>query len=455
MTRMITLAATAILVGTDPAVAQSDPNPLAAALQDKAPAVLAHLKKKGFTNVGVLKFLVRRGDNPPGDVGDLNMSLAHKTEVALILANTDERFGIIDKASEFVEREKMTSANHLTVDGRKAFFTRKFDLAWSRDKVEPSGFVTGVATLATDLKTVTVRLQVFDKTGAMEDVPGDVTAPIDPETLAQAGYSFSVSAARQKALIAGEAPPDAETRRAEAIEGALNASASEPAGACPPPFTPLADSPVRWKVLYNGKPVTVTGNTVPEPKADDRIEFVLTNPGTATYAVVLLVNGENTLYQERAAPLACRKWVLGPGAEVTVRGFQMEADMAVPFRVQKPDEPDPDVVRYGAEAGTFRLVVYHGSMSSRAPSDLVLGGDSNALAIARTRGGTRPTGVKPQSLKSLQADLRGRAKGSDGARGFVVKGGTAERAETETVSFTPSAETPVADISLRYYTPKK
>jgi hypothetical protein len=57
--------------------------------------------------------------------------------------------------------------------------------------------------------------------------------------------------------------------------------------------------------------------------------------------------------------------------------------------------------------------------------------------------------VKPQSLKALQADLRGRL-GGNGARGYVVKGGSTEKFETSSVFFVPSPELPVADISLRY-----
>ncbi|MDB5311705.1 MAG: hypothetical protein JWO38_5907 [Gemmataceae bacterium] len=451
------IAAAFVLALIVPA-ARADGDPLAAGLQDKAPAVLAHLKKKGFANVGVLKFVVRHGDGPArDDAGDLNLSLANKTEVALILANTDERFGIIDKASEFVDREKMTSANHLTAAGRKAFFARKYDLAWSRDKVEPSGFVTGLVTLSDDLKRMTIRLQVFDKTGDVEDLPGEITAATDVETLAQAGFSYTLAPTRQKALIAGEPPPSAAVRRTEAVEGAVRAAAPETN-----PETPvdvLADCPVKWKVLYNGKPAKVRGTTVPEPGDDDRLEFELTNPGPGTYAVVLLVNGENTLYQERVAPAVCRKWVLPAGAAVTVRGFQMGPNMVVPFKVVRPEDAGPDAVSYGPHAGTFRLVAYHGMTTSTPPADdreIVGDGKAGALmAIARTRGTTRPAGVKPQSLKALQADLRGRAKGADGARGYVVKGGTAERFDTESVYFTPTTDTPVADVSLRYFGPKK
>ena len=66
----------------------------------------------------------------------------------------------------------------------------------------------------------------------------------------------------------------------------------------------------------------------PEPKASDTIAFKLVNTGTSTYAAVLMVNGQNTLYNETMSALACRKWVLEPGMEVTIRGFQTDAETA-------------------------------------------------------------------------------------------------------------------------------
>lgn len=452
MTRPLAYPAAFVLAMAVPLGARADVETLATGLQEKAPAVLDHLKKKGFKNVGVLKFLVRKGDGTPqDDVGDLNLSLANKLEVALILANTDERFGIIDKASEFVDREKITSANHRTMDGRKAFFGRKYELAWSRDKVEPSGFLTGMVTLSDDLKSVTVKLQVFDQTGAVEELPCEIATAADPETLAQAGFSYAIAPSSRTE------PASAAVRREDAVESAAKAAAAGPRADVP--FTPLADCPVKWTVLYDGKPARVTGNTVPEPPADSKVEFVLGNPGPGTYAAVLLVNGESTLYQEMLAPLVCRKWVLTPGTEVTVKGFQTAPDMVVPFKVVRPEDLGPDAFGYGPHAGTFRLVVYPGTTSATPPpDDRELANDAKlagALAIARTRGTTRPTAVKPQSLRALQATLRGSTKGGGGARGYVVKGGAAEKFETEGVHFAPSSDTPVADISLRYFTPKK
>jgi len=430
-------------------IAASDP--LDEALLDKAGGVLDQLRKKGYKNVGVVKFLVRHGDaEPSDDVGDLNLTLANKLEVALILANTDDKFGIIDKASEQVVREKLLAANHRTEEGRKAFFIRKYELAWSRDKVEPSGFLTAIATFSQDLKKLKIQLQVFDKSGRLEEIAGTVSAPTNPEMLAQAGFSYALAPASQKALIAGDPPPAREVQKREIVEQVAKSVAKDPVEV--PPRSPLSDSPITWTVLFNGKPVSPNGTAIPEPKATDRVEFTLSNPTQGTYAVVLLVNGENTLYQERLAPAACRKWVLAPGMTVTVRGFQVGPDQVAPFAVLSPEEPLPDAVRYGEHAGTFRMVVFHGKMSDVNPAENLAKPDAKAaseLALSRTRGGTRPEGVKPLSLKALQADLRGRL-GTDGSRGFVVKGGATEKFETRSVYFIATPELPVADISLRY-----
>jgi hypothetical protein len=441
------LAILALVVAAPLARAAGDP--LDEALLERAPKILGELKKRGFTNIGVVKFLVRHGEmDASDDVGDLNLTLANKLEVALILANDDDKFGVIDKASEQVVREKLLGANHLSEPGRQAFFVRKYELAWSRDKVDASGFLTALATFAPDLSRLTLQVQVFDKTGRLEELTGTIAAPTAPELLAQAGFSYALAPARQKALVAGEPPPAREVQKQEIVERV--ARSAEPMAR--EADAPLADCPIKLTLLYNGKPVSVSHMTVAEPKATDRVEFTLENPTDGTYAVVLLVNGENTLYQERTAPAACRKWVLGPKMSVTIKGYQVGQDRVAPFTVLPPEEPLPDAVRYGDHAGTFRLVVFHGKMTDANPADNMAisdAKDSAALALSRTRGGTRPAGVKPQALKALQADLRGRL-GVDGARGYVVKSGATETFATRSVYFVPSPELPVADISLRY-----
>src|SRR3954466_6827164 len=87
---------------------------LDAALLRQAPRVLADLKAHGVRNVGVLKFRVKKGEQPVSDrVGTLNLDLAARLEIALVLA-TDIKapVGIIHDASAVAARTP--GANHLT-----------------------------------------------------------------------------------------------------------------------------------------------------------------------------------------------------------------------------------------------------------------------------------------------------------------------------------------------------
>jgi len=446
-----------ILLSASAATATAaEPETFDSAIGKRATGLHQMLKKKGYSNVGVLKFLVQQGTDGKlnDDAGDLNLTMANKLETALVLANLDEKFGIIDRASEAVVKEKITTANHRSDEGRKAFFTRQYELGWSRDKVTPAAFLTGIATLSPDLKSMTVQLQVFDATGKLEDISEPLVVASEPEMLAQAGFSYSVPKATQKALVSGKAPSAAKVKE-EAVETIKQlAAAPAPKPEADEPFAPLADSPIQLTILYNDQPVKVTNGRVPEPKETDTIAFKLVNPSNSTYAAVLLINGQNTLYNETVSPLACRKWVLEPGMEVTVRGFQTDADTSAAFRVTKPDEPVEDAVRYGPHAGTFRMVVFSGSMTEtpvKKEYDLAM---ANQLAMANTRGTPSTGQAKPQSLKALQRDLRGRAADDKNSRGYVVKGKDTQKSETTSVFFAPHADTPVTDVSIKYIVPK-
>src|SRR5437868_4967033 len=80
--------------------ARADHDSIDEAFAKAAPQLLNKLKARKAKNVGVLKFLVQKGEAKPEDaVGELNMGLADRLEAALILANESEKFGILDRAS--------------------------------------------------------------------------------------------------------------------------------------------------------------------------------------------------------------------------------------------------------------------------------------------------------------------------------------------------------------------
>lgn len=431
-------------------------DPLSQALESKGKEIIAVLQKAGHTNVGVLKFLVRHGDGPLRDnAGDLNLSLANKTELAIALANRDKNFGVFAQASQAIVDMKLRAANHLDEDGRKAFFRRKFTIPWSGDQVVPAAFVTGVATVSQNNSTLKVHFQYFDKTGTMHDLPGDVLVPLDAKTLAEAGLSYAMSAPMQKAFVSGGPPPKREVLEKEAVKEAQLPPEKPKPLAKPEAFAPLAASPVKLTLLSNGVTVPISSDLVPEPKEKDKIAFLLENPGPGTYAVVLLVNGVNTLYHETAAVEVCRKWVLPPNASVLIQGFQTDAAESEQFKVLPPTLSDEASVNYGNNAGTFRMVVFHGQLTEMPIKEEKLEfADAGRLAIARTRGTSLPVGIQSKSLEAYQADLRGRYRSGDGSRGLIVKSNKKERFETQQVTFQATSDVPVADISLRYYKPR-
>src|ERR1700674_1608621 len=128
---------------------------LEAALLKQAPRVTAYLKDHGYRNVGVLKFRVKKGDAPASDhVGPLNLNLAGRLEIALVLANDNEvPLGIIRDADGVAAT--LPGANHLTRPGRQALFRGRYPLAWGEQQVAPDAFLTGVAVVTPDLKQLT------------------------------------------------------------------------------------------------------------------------------------------------------------------------------------------------------------------------------------------------------------------------------------------------------------
>src|SRR5262249_48446573 len=96
------------------------------ALVKQAPQLVRALRDKGYRRVGVLKFLVTKdGSRFSDNVGTLNLTLAQRLEVALVLANgPKETLGILRDASAVAATVK--GANHLTRDGRLKLFNAEY-----------------------------------------------------------------------------------------------------------------------------------------------------------------------------------------------------------------------------------------------------------------------------------------------------------------------------------------
>ena len=184
---------------------------------------------------------------------------------------------------------------------------------------------------------------------------------------------------------------------------------------------------------------------VREPQEGQKVTLVLRKIDATPdrYGVVLMVNGENTLYRERQSPPNCQKWILSPqDPAITVHGYQGDEGKAETFRVLSRAESAKDAMDYGSDVGTISLVVFREASGGGEP--LALDEEAEDLAaVSRAAFPAKP----PENLSALRHQLH---QGSIN-RGLIVQGqqiGAAIRR----VEFRPDP-TPVMSATITYYRP--
>jgi hypothetical protein len=356
-------------------------------------------------------------------------------------------------------------ANHRTEEGRQAFFADRYQLAWGDKKVKPSAFVTGLARIAKDLKTVTLKLEAFGEDGIVESIGEPIVVPTTRRTLVEAGYSYVIN--EQTAPNIFDGARGSRTNKgaiakikAEDEAAALQQTIANHEGVRFTAAEAIQDAPIKLTVLYNGKPAPVEGDRVREPSETDRVTFLLENTDAkATYAVVLKVNGKNTLFSEDLEPGRCLKWVLGPKSRLEVNGFQDDETKAIPFKILSARESEESTFRYGDLTGTVRLIAFRGAMVTEDPSTIEKKDaeptELTVAAVARGAKDLKKGEDRPGSLAALKADLLGREAKLEGMRGIIDKGSKKEHRPIERVYFRSQPTVAVADITIRYYSGKK
>ena len=159
------VAAVALLFAPAPADEPTLPT-LDGAMRKAAPDILKELHKRGYKNVGVLKFGVAEGKGQPrANVGSLNRTLADRLEVALTLGlDDDDEFGIIAGATDAAITKPKANLN----DNRAELFKipdDKFSVPWKlNQKIHPDAFLTGTARISDDRLTIAIKVQSkFDR----------------------------------------------------------------------------------------------------------------------------------------------------------------------------------------------------------------------------------------------------------------------------------------------------
>ena len=129
------------------------------------------------------------------------------------------------------------------------------------------------------------------------------------------------------------------------------------------------------------------------------------------------------------------------------------------FKILSTEESEADVIRYGDLVGSVRMVVYRGENASADKTDEPPArrelGLTQLVSISRGAEDRTPGGSKPSSLAGLKDALKKPSASNSGARGVIGSGDKAKEHAVERVPFRSVPSVGVADITIRYYTPKK
>jgi hypothetical protein len=407
-----------------------EPVELERALVRQAPELIKKFKEKGYKNVGVLKFMAaKEGSKPTDNIGTINMLLAQRLEMALILANKPrDPVGIIENASAVAQT--IAEASHLKKEKRARLFEARYPLAWGRQKVEPDAFVTGLVQISDDLKLLTVSLMAFDRTENMlTQIVPEFRARNRPEHLAELGESFVMRGFADDGKI--EVKPDAAQEKARQ-EAALAVATKVKEATVTHPAQDAA-APIKLEVRYDGRPVTIEVQDgiarVPEPTEGQRVELLLhrRNKADGRLKAVVKVNGENTIEKQRLPDSACWGWVLETERQtpVSIQGYLIGEDTVEEFRVLSRTESKAREINYGPEVGSITITVF-GERTGRPPRTELDDESAEVFAVSKT---LKPE-QKPDNFAALKATLL-----DDANRGLIAEGARQKIGKVQTVKF--------------------
>lgn len=426
----------------------------------QAPKLLKDFREAGFKNVGVLKFRVKIGDNAPTDrAGTLNHRLTEKLEMALVLANKiTDPIGITRNAN--ATAATIPGATHLTPEGRKLLFTKQYPLAWGTERVTPDLFLTGTAQVSKDLRTMKVQILSFTKGEPDLEEYASFQVPVDLEQLLDSGESFTVRGVFDNASLALTESQRQDKATQEAIKTSLETkteteTAKEPTAAKIHPLSPEnKDALVTLTVLYDNKPqkIEFRGGAafLPEPREGQKVALIVRRKGPTKprLGIVLKVNGENTLYQEKAADPQCTPWVFEPkSSEFGIYGFQTDEKTIKEFKVLSQAESKSKEIDYGEFVGTISISVFREQTVPPKPDpQVVLSADGEDFNVLKKSSFPKKPPNNPDALRQQLVQST-----SNQTRGLFVDGDAKDSA-IELVKFEHD-KIPLMSATIKYYNP--
>jgi hypothetical protein len=458
MKLILTAVATLVACLTPHSVPARAQQPLERVLLKQAPELIARFRERDYKNVGVLKFQVERerAGKPIALKSEFNQLLANRLETALLLSNSINRpIGIVKNATATAQDIK--GAGLRDRDGRLRLFLPRYTMAWGAKKdTRPDAFVTGRVLVSKDLETLTLNVEVFDtQTNKTDIVLKPIAVANRAELLSEMGASFPFRSVfrRKNPEVGGADKYAAETKdyKPQPFQAAL--AAEQEYKLHPAAFI---DEPVKLEVYYNEQMVPFEMKKdgdgykafMAEPREGDKIKMLLQRDGSKRrYAVVLKVNGENTINREREADYSCHKWVLerdfGPAV---VDGYLMDRTHE-PFTVLSQAASKLAQNDFGERVGTISMTVFRERGEDAPPPPASALAESPEAAERERIVATAPQ-LKgaPQSLKDLRLQLQ-----KQPARGLIVPDrNLTSLDDRQRVPF-DAAEAPLMNLTLFYY----
>jgi hypothetical protein len=336
--------------------------------------------------------------------------------------------------------------------------------------VKPDYLLTGVVTVRPDLKSATVTIEGFGPDSPKQDKVTSFQVQTDRSLLSDLNESFQVKSRKlgmrksRNIELDEEATSDAaednskpqtQTDSSSNVTGQNStSSAAQSSG----------DSLLYYEIRFDGQPQQVTSDPnspgelrVAEPKQNQVVSFFVKSAATERIGVAVTVNGKSTLYEQDEDPNHLLAWVLDPGKEYGIYGFQIDKDTRKPFRVLSDSESA--AATYGPNTGLIHFHVFRSGDSSGTKE--IAGGDGGAKDDSSSqsmnislRGLNRAALVrsgKTRSLKELKKSVQEHAHVRPAKRGIIDKEGNAVDGAIQN----DAVQNPVLvqTIVVRYYKP--
>lgn len=424
-------------------------------LLKQGPRIMDALKERGYQNVGVLKFRIKKGNESSVDhVGSLNMRLTKKLELALVVANDARKpIGLIANATKVAA--EIPGASHLSSAGREKLFSQEYPLAWGDEKVVPDAFLTGVAVISDDLRTMTIGILGFDKTSDSLFPIAKFQATPDLEDLLDSGESFTV----RGVFDDGSLSMSQEQRKDKATEEAFTTSlevkqetdsTSSPKASKIHPLA-ASDAAIELEIRYDNQIQEIEFRDgaafVPEPQEGQKVFLIIRRKSNdKRLGLVLKVNGENTLGRETATDSQAKAWVLEPDRKEW--GFQGYYDTSKntlePFKVLSQAESKIKEIDYGEFAGSISVSLFPEQKVKPAVTTELLTDEGEDFQILTQ--GDFPA-EKPSNLGALKQQLAQNA-----TRG-LISNGEAVGQTLNTTKFVKDS-IPIMTATVKYYSPQ-